>query len=141
MRAYSYLAEGVVVLHFAFVAVVVGGLLAILLGAALSWGWVRNFWLRFVHLGLISVVAIETIIGVACPLTTLEHKLRRLAGETVTEGWFLTRLLRDRLSDVAPWAVNGLEIGGAILILAAFVLVPPRWPGQQFPERPVQCVD
>jgi len=132
MKLYSYLADAVVVLHFVFVAVVVVGLLATLLGGALRWRWVRNFWFRVVHLGLISVVAVETMIGVACPLTTLEHNLQRLAGETVTEGWFLSRLLRDLQSfDVAPWVLSVLEIGGAVLILAAFVLVPPRWPGKQ----------
>ena len=132
MKFYGYLADAVVVLHFVFVAVVVVGLLATLLGAALRWRWVRNFWFRVVNLGLISVVAVETMIGVSCPLTTLEHKLRQLAGETVTEGWFLSRMLYDLLSfDVESWIVSALEIGGAVLILAVFLLVPPRWPSKQ----------
>ena len=132
MKFYGYLADAVVVLHFVFVAVVVVGLLATLLGAALRWRWVRNFWFRVVHLGLISVVAVETMIGVSCPLTTLENKLRQLAGETVTEGWFLSRMLYDLLSfDVESWIVSALEIGGAVLILAVFLLVPPRWPSKQ----------
>ncbi|MDE0860212.1 MAG: DUF2784 family protein [Akkermansiaceae bacterium] len=132
MKFYGYLADAVVVLHFVFVAVVVVGLLATLLGAALRWRWVRNFWFRVVNLGLISVVAVETMIGVSCPLTTLENKLRQLAGETVTEGWFLSRMLYDLLSfDVESWIVSALEIGGAVLILAVFLLVPPRWPSKQ----------
>jgi Flp pilus assembly pilin Flp len=132
MKFSGYLADAVVVLHFVFVAVVVVGLLATLLGAALRWRWVRNFWFRVVNLGLISVVAVETMIGVSCPLTTLENKLRQLAGETVTEGWFLSRMLYDLLSfDVESWIVSALEIGGAVLILAVFLLVPPRWPSKQ----------
>ena len=132
MKFYGYLADAVVALHFVFVAVVVVGLLATLLGAALRWRWVRNFWFRVVNLGLISVVAVETMIGVSCPLTTLENKLRQLAGETVTEGWFLSRMLYDLLSfDVESWIVSALEIGGAVLILAVFLLVPPRWPSKQ----------
>ena len=37
------LADVVLVLHFAYVLFVVGGLVAIWLGCALGWRWVRNF--------------------------------------------------------------------------------------------------
>ena len=129
MKFYSYLADAVVIAHFAFVAVVVFGLLAILVGAVLRWRWVRNFWFRIVHLAMISIVAVEAMCGVVCPLTTLEHKLRGMAGETIAEGSFMGRLVHDLLFyDAEPWVFTMLHIGFAVLILATFVLVRPRWP-------------
>jgi hypothetical protein len=129
MKLYSYLADAVVIVHFAFVAVVVFGLAAILIGAALRWGWVRNFWFRAIHLAMIGFVAVEAMFGVVCPLTTLEHKLRGMAGETIAAGSFMGRLFHDLLFyEAEPWVFTMLHIGFAVLVLATFLLVPPRWP-------------
>ncbi len=127
MRLYSYLADAVVILHFTFVAVVVFGLLGIMIGAVVRWRWVRNFWFRAIHLAMISIVAMEAVFGVVCPLTTLERVLRRKAGETVAEGSFMGRLFHDLLFfEAEPWVFTGLHIGFAVVVLATFVLVPPH---------------
>ena len=70
------LADVILVLHFAFVLFVVGGLGAIWLGAWLGWQWVRNFWFRAAHLAAITFVAAEALAGVWCPLTVWEDALR-----------------------------------------------------------------
>jgi len=44
------LADIVLVVHFAFVLFVVGGLVLIWIGVVLRWAWVRNFWFRVAHL-------------------------------------------------------------------------------------------
>ena len=67
---YRVLADLVVVVHAAYIAFVLFGLLAVVLGAALGWGWVRNFWFRAIHLAMIAVVVIQAIAGVICPLIT-----------------------------------------------------------------------
>ncbi len=131
MKLYSYLADAVVVAHFAYVAIVVLGLAAILLGAVLRWRWVRNFWFRAVHLAMIGIVAVEAMFGVVCPLTSLEHKLRGMAGETVAAGSFMGRLFHDLLFyEAEPWVFTMLHLGFAALVLATFIFVPPRWPGK-----------
>ena len=64
---YALLADALVVAHFAYMAFVVGGLLAIFLGGFRGWAWVRNLWLRLAHLGAIVVVALEACFGILCP--------------------------------------------------------------------------
>ena len=75
-RMHSVLADVVLVVHFAFVLFVVGGLAATWAGAAAGWRWVRNFWFRTAHLAAIAYVAAESLLGVWCPLTMWEDALR-----------------------------------------------------------------
>ena len=69
--AYSLAADGVVLLHFLFIALAVFGGLGVLWAPQLAWlhlpalGWA--VWISATH-------------GI-CPLTPLENSLRRLAGE------------------------------------------------------------
>ena len=69
---YRLAADAVVLVHFSYVAFVVVGLAAILLGLVCRWGWVRNFWFRSLHLLAILIVAAEAVCGITCPLTTWE---------------------------------------------------------------------
>jgi hypothetical protein len=124
---YGFLADGVVALHFAYVAFVVGGELVILLGLACRWQWVRNLWFRLTHLLFIGVVAAEAAFGVACPLTVWEVRLRELAGQPVEEGSFLGRLFHNLLFvPVEPSWLPVLHIGFGVLVLLTFLLAPPR---------------
>jgi len=77
---YSLLADAILILHFAFVAFVVVGLLAIWLGWLFRWRFVRNFWFRLAHLLAIGGVAAESMAGIICPLTIWENQLRLLVG-------------------------------------------------------------
>ena len=73
---YSHFADLVLLIHFAIVLFVVGGLLLIVLGNFLRWSWVNHWWFRAMHLLAISVVVLESWLGIECPLTTLENWLR-----------------------------------------------------------------
>jgi hypothetical protein len=76
----------------------------------------------------ISIVALEAAWGIACPLTVWENDLRRLAGQEMSEGTFVGRMLDYLIFYDAPvWALNLLHIGFALLVLGTFVLAPPRW--------------
>ena len=55
------LADLTVVIHATYVAFVVFGLVAILLGCIAQWRWVRNFYFRIGHLAAILVVRAEAI--------------------------------------------------------------------------------
>ena len=79
-KFYLVVADAILVLHFAFVAFVVGGLILIWVGRWRGWRFVRNVWFRLGHLAAIGVVATESLAGVVCPLTTWEDHFRLLAG-------------------------------------------------------------
>jgi polyferredoxin len=127
---YRLAADLVVVVHFAYVAFVVMGLLAILLGAVLRWRWVRSLWFRVLHLLAILVVAAEAVCGITCPLTTWEQDLRTLAGDTAYRGDFIAAWVHDGLFyDAEPWVFTVCYVLFALIVLATFVLAPPRWRG------------
>ena len=88
---YALLADFVVVVHLAYVAFVVLGQAAICAGAVFRWGWVRNLRFRVAHLAAILIVALESLLGIVCPLTRWENQLRALAGETAGEESFVAR--------------------------------------------------
>jgi hypothetical protein len=79
-RLYLLLADLILIVHVAFVAFVVIGLVLIWIGKWRGWSFVRNPWFRWAHLASIGVVAAEALGGMICPLTTWEDKLRLLAG-------------------------------------------------------------
>lgn len=127
MNLYSLTADAVVVVHAAYVGFVVLGLGVILIGCVLRWQWVRNVWFRVVHLVMIGIVVVEALFGITCPLTTWENSLRRAAGETARAESFVGRWVHDLLFyDAPPWAftVAYCLFGG--VVLATFVIAPPR---------------
>lgn len=125
---YAFWADVLVVLHAAYVAFVVVGLLLILLGVPFRWEWVRNPWFRVIHLLMIGVVALETLVGWECPLTTWENQLRLAAGEPITGTTFVGRLLNEILFlSVPAGLIVYCHLGCAAIIVLAFVLAPPHW--------------
>lgn len=129
MTLYRFLADAVVLVHFAYVAFVVLGMAAILAGIALRWRWVRNFWFRGVHFLMIAVVVAESLCGVLCPLTEWEDRLRELAGEPNEPGSFIGRWTHQLLFfDVPPSVMLVGYCLFGLAVLAAFFLAPPRWP-------------
>lgn len=127
MNLYSILADAVVAAHLAYVLFVLLGLVAILVGYVRKWGWVRNVWFRAIHFAMIAIVVVEALLSITCPLTTWETALRAKAGEQAASGSFVGRLAHELLfMDFSPqfFTVAYCVFGG--LVLATFVLVPPR---------------
>jgi hypothetical protein len=125
---YSALADVVVVLHAGYVAFVILGELAILLGILRGWGWIRNRTFRLSHLGAIGVVVFESWSGITCPLTTWEDWLRSRAGQTVEEGDFIGRWVHHVLFYQAdPSVFTAIySVFGALVVLS-LIVSPPRW--------------
>ena len=124
---YAILADAVVVLHVAYVTVIVVGLVLILVGWWRNWKWVRNVWFRALHLTMIMVVVVEALVGIVCPLTTWEQGLRRLAGEATYTGSFLGRWAHEVLFfELPPWVFTTIYCLFGALVLAVCWLVPPR---------------
>jgi hypothetical protein len=135
--SYAFWADVIVSIHVLYVGFVVLSQLAIMLGWALKWQWVRNPWFRAAHLLAIGIVAIEGIWDMTCPLTAWEDQLRAWAGQPVAEGSFIGRLMHNLLFYDAPqWIFNYIHIAFGILVLATIFLVPPRW---RKPHEPKLC--
>jgi hypothetical protein len=115
-------ADAILWIHLLFVLFVVAGFVLVPAGAWLRWGWVRLFWLRAVHLGAIVFVAVETLAGVACPLTVWEDALRgRGAG-----GSFVQRLIHSILFyDLPDWMFASAYVAATVLALLLWKTVPP----------------
>jgi polyferredoxin len=117
------MADALLVVHFLIAAFIVGGLLAVWIGAALGWRWVRNPWFRYAHLGAIAFVAAEGVLGVMCPLTVWEDMLR---GGVQAES-FVGRWVRQFLYYHAPeWVFTAAYVAWTLATLLTLWRVPPR---------------
>jgi hypothetical protein len=124
---YARAAELVVVLHAAFAAFVVLGLVLILVGAWRRWAWVRNPWFRCAHLAAIGIVAAQAWLGVLCPLTVLENALRTRAGDDVYRGGFIAHWAQELLYYSAPaWVFMLCYTLFGAMIAATWFGVRPR---------------
>lgn len=127
---YSLLADIILLVHFAIVLFVVGGLLLIVLGNVMSWLWVNTTWFRALHLLAILIVVAESLLGIECPLTTLENWLRIQAGQGVYQGSFIQFWVHQVMFYSAPgWVFATVYAAFAALVVAAWWRWPPRRSG------------
>ena len=123
---YQLLVDVVLMLHFALVAFVVGGLVLVIIGNLRRWRWVNAIGFRMAHLAAIVVVVAEAWLGVACPLTILEIWLRAKARATAYSGSFIEHWVQRLLYYDAPsWVfVLGYSLFG-LLVVATWFCFPP----------------
>jgi hypothetical protein len=137
MTLYDFLADVVVVLHFAYVGFVVIGMLLILVGIVRRWRWVRNFWFRMVHFLMIGVVVVESLVDIVCPLTRWESDLRVRAGGAGEAGSFVGRWVHRLLFYDAPeWVFTTCYCLFGAAVLLTLILAPPRWPWRRAAAKP-----
>ncbi len=121
-----FLADIILVLHALFVAFVILGLGAILLGRFRRWAWVRNWWFRIIHLVAIGFVMTEAWLGLICPLTEWENQLRIVAGLHAYSEPFFQHWLREILFyDFPTWVFTLAYTAFAVLVLIVWLLLPP----------------
>ncbi len=117
------LADAILVVHAAFVVFVVGGLIATWIGVALDLRFARNRWFRGLHLAAIAFVAIESLLGYACPLTIWEDALRGNAGDK----GFVARWVHAWMYwDWPAWVFTAIYISFAALVAWTWWRYPPR---------------
>ena len=98
------------------------GVPLVFLGAALHWTWVRSWRWRALHLGAILFVAAESLLGMTCPLTLWEDKLR--GGQIA--GGFIERWIDRLIFYNAPtWVFTVSYLAFTALVLITWMLVPP----------------
>lgn len=125
--AYPLLADLVLLLHFAVVLFVVGGLVLVIVGNTLRWRWVNALSFRLAHLVAIGIVVAQAWMGQACPLTTLEIWLRRQTGEATYGASFIEHWVQRVLYYDAPsWVFTLAYSAFALLVAAAWWYFPPR---------------
>ena len=78
------LADAVLSLHVLLVLFNVGGLIIVIVGGLRGWRWIRHRGFRVTHLALVAFVTLEAVLGITCPLTSLEDALR---GEETTQSF------------------------------------------------------
>ena len=130
MSFYRLMADLVLILHSAFIAFVVLGLVLVVVGIILRWSWVRNFWFRMAHLAAILLVVVQSYVGMVCPLTTLERALRVSAGQEmyVDEGFIEYWLHRMIFFRAESWVFTLCYTLFGLAVAATFIFGPPRWP-------------
>jgi hypothetical protein len=119
----SWLADLVLIVHFAFVLFVVGGLALTWIGAAAGWHWVRNFRFRAAHLAAIAFVAGESLLGIWCPLTVWEARLRGVGAEKSFIAEWVHRLL---YYDLPEWMFTVMYVLFGLAVLLTWWRLPPR---------------
>lgn len=124
---YQLYADLVLLLHFAVVAFVVGGLACTLVGNLRAWQWVNGLWFRLTHLGAVLYVAAQAWLGATCPLTTLEMALRARARAGTYQGSFIEYWLARLLYYEAPaWVFTLVYTLFALLVALAWWRFPPK---------------
>lgn len=116
-------ADTVLAVHCAIVVFITAGLPLIWIGAALHWSWVRIRWLRALHLGAIGLVALESLAGIACPLTVWEAALRQ---RQPPEGFIQQWVEHALFYDFPLWVFTLGYALFAAAVAATWWAVPPR---------------
>jgi Protein of Unknown function (DUF2784) len=120
-------ADLVVAIHITYIAIVLLGFAAILIGAAAQWQWVRNFYFRVAHFAMVLLVCVEAMSGSTCPLTSLESALRLRGSEAGYPrdfiGYWLDRLI---FYDAPAWVFLAAYFTFGMLVLLTFWIVPVR---------------
>lgn len=123
----ALLADIVAVIHLLYVLGAVLPVPLVIIGAFRNWRFVRNLLFRVIHFAMVGFVAIESLLGAACPLTVLENDLRLRAGQAGYEGSFVGHWV-DRVLyyDFPPAFFTWLYVTFALLVVVLWIVVPPR---------------
>ncbi len=121
------LADGVLLVHTAYVVFVVGGQLLIVAGWVRGWRWTQRFVFRLLHLLAIGLVMLEAWIGAVCPLTVLENFLRSKSGDIVYTPSFISHRLERLIFSSAPgWLFTLVYTSFTVMVVLTWLAYPPR---------------
>lgn len=130
---HAFLADLVLLLHFAIVVFVVVGLAVIVIGNLAGQGWVNAWCFRVAHLGAIGIVVAEAWLGITCPLTTLEAWLRAQAGQAGMARGFIEHWVQRLLFYEAPaWVFTTAYTIFGLLVVVVWWRYPPERRGPEW---------
>lgn len=113
------LGRTVLAAHLAVIAFNVFGLIAVPLGAALGWRWVRIAWWRLLHVASLAAVAVQAMLGRACFLTLWQDAL--------TGGGRSDPLIMRWVNGLIYWPLPIWAFTAAYLAVFLYALALLRW--------------
>jgi polyferredoxin len=126
---YIFLADTLLVVHALVVVFVLLGFVFITAGIFRQWAWIANFWFRCIHLVLIGTIAAKSWLGMLCPLTLWESRLRTMGGESgYPSSFILYWLQRVIYYDYPLWIFALIYSLFTGLVLVTWIVRPPKWP-------------
>ena len=87
------LSDIVLILHFCIVIFIAFGIFLIPIGYRFYWRWIANKKLRTIHCGMMAFVTLETLLGITCPLTSIENILRGATRETSFISYWIIKVI------------------------------------------------
>lgn len=132
---YCCAANAIGVVHLAVVAFVVIGSMATCWGILRRRDWMRNFYFRIGLLAVVWLVAVDDLFEAPCPLTVLEEACRVAGHQAGMRGQFIPTLIYDKLNIDVPqdWYVAA-HLSISVMLAAACIVSPPRWPSRHRAE-------
>ncbi|MFL2932172.1 MAG: DUF2784 family protein [bacterium] len=83
------IADFILALHFLIAVFITSGFFIIPVGYKLKWNWCKSFKIRTIHTIAILIVTAETVLGITCPLTSIENSFRGIYNsESFLSYWF-----------------------------------------------------
>ncbi len=123
-----FLADLLLVIHFLYVLCIIVPVPLVLMGKVFRWSFVLNSWFRNIHLLLVGIMMGQTLLGIACPWTTWEEKLRLMAGKQGYGGSFISYWVSRLLYyNFEPWVFKTAYLAFGVLILVLYFVFPPQW--------------
>lgn len=119
------LADAVLILHGLLALALVSLLPLIWLGSAAGWGWVRARWLRALHLVALAIVAASALLGLRCPLTVLEDRLRGLEPDAAVAGCIERHVEALLYWDIPATWFTIAYVGYALAAAVTWIRCPP----------------
>ena len=89
----SLIADIVLVIHFCVVIFMISGFVLIPIGYKVDWGWIANTRLRILHTGMMVFITLETLLGITCPLTSIENSLRGIYQSKSFIGYWIKQII------------------------------------------------
>ncbi len=87
------IADIVLVIHFCVVIFMISGFVLIPIGYKFDWGWIANTRLRIFHTGMMVFITLETLLGITCPLTSIENSLRGISQSKSFIEYWITQII------------------------------------------------
>ena len=87
------IADIVLIFHFGIVIFITFGLFLIPIGYKFGWIWIKNLKLRICHCGMIIFITLETLLGITCPLTSIENNLRGINVSTSFISYWINQII------------------------------------------------
>ncbi|WP_321795920.1 DUF2784 domain-containing protein [Caballeronia sp. J97] len=116
-------ADIVLALHALVVLFIVGGLIAIWIGAGARRSWARNHVFRTTHVVAIGIVATLAVLDLPCPLTVLESYLR--VGQPGPQGFIQHWVSTLLYLDLPAWVFALAYVAFFIAVVVTWRRIPP----------------